>query len=330
MAGPTEAAYCDENVLSGAARSMPTLNWDDLRFVLAIAEAGSLTRATRVVGASQPTVSRRLAALEEALEVKLFERRQEGYRLTKAGERLRAHAQRMEVEARQIERDLGAADEAVEGRVVLAATEDFAIACITPMLGRFHCRYPRLAFDMVVSYDAIDLMRREADFAVRIGDPRSDRLESLHVGKLHFGIYGSADYLARNGEPRHLEDLASHAVIGSIGRISEFMQTRLFQRHASEATVAITSDNLMSQLAALRAGFGLLAMPSYLTWHAPEARRVLADQFDPSLDVWLLTHKDIVRTGRIRALSKFLAEEIADALARCRDPRPSVMAGAAT
>lgn len=289
------------------------LDWNDLKLVLAIAEAGTLSGATRMVDASQPTVSRRLKELEKTLGLKLFERGLEGYKLTSVGKRVHACALQMEFEARQIERDI-ANDTAPEGNIIVTATEDFAFFLLTPLLARFRTDFPSITHEMLISFHAVDVLRRVADIAVRVGKPHSDGLERRCIGQAHFAILGSSDYLKKNGEPKRLSDLKHHTIVGSNGDIANFMQTKLLHDISKGASITLTTDNLMNQLAAVKAGFGLAALPTYMAIGAPELRQVLVDEFQPSLDVWLLVHKDIAQVERIRTLVDFLADGIGEKL----------------
>lgn len=295
------------------------LDWNDLKFVLAIAEAGTLSGATRMMDASQPTISRRLKQLEKTLGLKLFERGLDGYRLTSAGKRVHACALQMEFEARKIEYAI-ADDTALEGNIIVTASAGLASYFVTPLLARFHADFPRITHEMIVTYDTVDVSRRVADIAVRVGDHHVGELERWCVGQTYFSIFGSADYLEKNGEPKRLDDLKHHIIIGSSGGIANFMQTKLLLDMSKGASVTFTTDNLMNQLAAVKAGFGLMVLPTYMAIEAPELRQVLVDEFYPSLDVWILTHKDLIQIERIRALTDFLVDGIGEKLKEFTKP----------
>jgi len=134
------------------------------------------------------------------------------------------------------------------------------------------------------------------------------------IGKVHFSIFGSADYLEKNGAPKRLDDLKHHIIVGSSGGIASFMQTKLLLDMSKGASVTFTTDNLMNQMAAVKAGLGLMALPTYMAIGAPELRQVLVDEFYPSLDVSILTHKDLTQVERIHTLVDFLADGIGEKL----------------
>lgn len=289
------------------------LDWNDLKFFLAIAEAGTLSGATRLVTASQPTLSRRLAELEATLGLKLFERRPDGYKLTVAGEQVHACALQMEYGARGIERDITGGDSS-KGHMVVTTTVGLSTSCVTPLLARYQALFPHISIDMIISYDATNVLRRVADIAVRMGEPHADGLEQRHVGTVSFSIYGSVDYLEKNGEPKRIEDLKTHSIIGSSGDISNFMQTKLLRDMSADPFPNFTTDDLTNQVAAVKAGFGLMAFSNHMAVSEPELRRVLTDEFNPSVDVWILTHKGLAQNDRLRSLVDFLADGISENL----------------
>jgi len=289
------------------------LDWNNLKVVLAIEQAGTLSGATRLLGVSQPTVSRQLKTFETVLGRKLFDRGPQGYRLTLAGKRVHACALQMEFEVRAIERNI-VDDGSPEGHIVLTTPEGFGICCVTPLLAEFQSRFPLISLDMVISPDAVNILRRTADIAIRVGDPKSDGLERRHVGKVHFSIFGSTDYLEKNGEPKFLEDLRQHAIIGSSGASVDFIQVKLLSDMIEGSTANFTTDNLMNHLAAVKAGFGLVALPTYVAAGVAGIRQVLTEKFNPSVDVWILTHKDLAKVERVHCLVDFLAHEIGEKL----------------
>jgi len=292
------------------------LDWNDLKLVLAIAEAGTLSGATRLLGVSQPTVSRRLTAFETALGLRLFDRGPDGYNLTPAGKRVHACALQMEFEVRAIERNI-VDDGSPQGHIVLTTPEGFGICCVTPLLAGFQSRFPLISLDMIISPDAVSILRRTADIAVRVGDPKSDGLERRHAGKVHFSIFGSNDYFAKNGEPETLDDLRQHDVIGSSGTSAGFRQVKLLYDMSLGRSAKFTTDSVINHLAAAKAGLGLMVLPTYVAAEASEIRQVLVEKFHPNLDVWILTHKDLAQVERIRCLVDFLAEGIGEKLKYC-------------
>lgn len=289
-------------------------DWDDYRYFLAVAEAGTLSAAAQVLGASQPTIGRRIAELEKRLDSKLFHRSPSGYLLTELGQLVLERVRVIEAEAQWIERKVSYSDKAPEGRVILTTTEDIGYFCLAPLLGEFHAEHPDIDLDLIIAYHAIDLLAGEADIALRVGNPKSAQLVGRRLCKARFGLFASESYLARHPTPRTTEDLNRHSVIESVRQLNNFSQSTWLRRHSEHGRVAFSCDNLMVQLSALEAGLGIIALPHYMFTRNTKVRWILADEFDMTLDVWLLTPKDLRRVPRVRAVLDFLSERLPDLL----------------
>jgi DNA-binding transcriptional LysR family regulator len=286
-------------------------DWDDYRYFLAVAEAGSVSAAARALGASQPTVGRRIDELERRTNARLFHRGPSGCVLTELGEQIAERARIIEREARWIEQKVHYADTSAEGRVTLTTTEDMSFFCLTPLLGDFHRAHPEIDLDMIVTYQAMDLLSGEADIALRVGDPRSEQLVGRRVAGARFHLYASETYLQHHGVPYTIAELGQHHVIDSVRQLNAFPQVDWLRRNADGARVAFTGDNIMVQLSALQAGLGIMSLPSYMVRDRPDIRRLLPEEFELTLDVWLLTPKDLNKLPRVRAVLDFLAARLA-------------------
>ena len=285
-------------------------DWDDYRYFLAVAETGSVSAGARVLGASQPTVSRRIDELERRTNARLFLRGPGGCVLTALGEQVAERVRAIEREARWIEQEVHHADTAPEGRVTLTATEDMSCFCLMPLLGDFHRAHSEIDLDMVISYQAMDLLVGGADIALRVGNPRSEQLVGRRITDVRFGLYASETYLQQHGVPLSVEDLPRHHVIDSVRQLDAFPQVDWLRRNADGARVAFTGDNIMVQLAALQAGLGIMALPSYMVRNNPAIRRLLPEQFELALELWLLTPRDVNKLPRVRAVLDFLTARL--------------------
>ncbi len=283
-------------------------NWDDFRYFLALAQSGNLSAAAVSMQVSQPTMGRRIKDLESKLNAKLFERRSVGYVLTSAGEKIRDLAAQMEAEAMAIERRVAGTDTRPTGRVCIAATEGLAKYWLVPQLAALKQTTPGLDIELAVGIPMSDLLRREADVALRIGTPGSDQLVGRKLGRLTAGLYGSPAYLDAHGEPVSLKSLGQHSIIESQRTIEDIPQARILRHHARAARVAFRSDHVDTQMAAARQGLGLVPLLAYMRWGAPELKRVLVSAFDVKLDLWLLTHEDLRESARIRVVLDFIAD----------------------
>lgn len=290
-------------------------NWDDYRYFLAVANAGTLSGAARELHVSQPTVGRRISELEKQLDLILFDRLTEGYRLTVAGGDVLRQARLMEVQASRIELSARTEERSAD-RVCVSASEGLSFAIVTTLMGRFAAKFPDIGVDLIISNHAADILRHEAHIAVRMGNPGSEALIGRKVGVARIGLFGHDAYLSRAGLPETLEDLGDHAIIESTGDIQSLPQSVWLRQTAGGARAAYSSNSIVNQTRALGDGVGLLALPTYLAQDLPGVRRVLADSYDEELDVWILTERRLKARPAVAAMLSYLTEEIGQSLRR--------------
>ena len=290
--------------------SQPCVDWGLYRYFLAVAKASSLTAAARSLGVSQPTVGRQIQALETSLNAKLFDRTKDGCALTDAGRAIVEQVEAIEEQTLAIERHTAGESARPTGRVRISAAEGLATFWLAPKLPAFNRLYPDIEIDLVVGSAPLDMMRREADIVLRIGTPVAEDLICKRISPVGFGLYASEGYLAEHGMPQCLDDLSDHKLIESTGEIDNLAQARELRRLLKRRVVAVQCNNILTQFAALQAGAGILALPFYMAESVPGLRRVLADQFHLSLDLWLLVHRDLRLVARIDLALDYLSHEI--------------------
>lgn len=299
---------------SHATRPDPgsALDWSALRDFLAVAECGTLSGAARLLGVSQPTLTRRMAALEKSLRAELFRRSSRGLELTETGEAMLGPARQMEQGARSLELTVSGRDLALEGLVRITATEGLAVRWLTPALADLRAEHPGIDFEILVRNTALNVLRREADIAVRLGRPQQRELVARRVGHLALGLYASRSYLAAHGRPGGHADLARHqAVAFDEGEVFTGAGSWL-ERSLGSAHVAYRANTLGAQRAAIRAGFGVGGQACFIADRDPELVRVLPE-FQIRLEIWLVTHPGLRRSARIRTVYDFLAGRLSAA-----------------
>ncbi len=290
---------------------MPTQSfaWNDLEIVLAVARGGSLSAAARALGVDHSTVFRRLKALEAKVGARLFERLPGGYAATAAGTEMRSAAERVESEIQDLERRLAGRDLRLEGRVRLTAPDDLMEGVLIEPLARFRRRFPGIRIEAVVDNRMLNLTRREADVAVR---PTRDPPEAL-VGRRIAGI-GMAVYASRARRDllgaAGLADLAGREWIGWEEGGGPAAGAAWTARHLPDGQWVYRTNSMRQQLVACRAGLGLALLPRFLGDGDAALVRVLPLGSELASGLWLLTHRDLRRTARIRALLDFLYEEL--------------------
>ena len=286
------------------------MDWDDLRYFQAVAATGSLAAAARKLGVNHSTVFRRVNAFEESLGVRLFDRVSGGYVLTPAGEEMAVSAARVDDEVSSIERHLAGKDFQLSGNLRVTTTEAVAEGYLMAKVVEFRRAYPEILVDLVVGYQVYDLSKREADIAIRPGASPPEHLIARRLVRLHWGVYGTAAYLRRHGEPSSVEQLASHQLIGFSDVTAGGLSFDWARKLAGPKGLVFTSNNLLIQRHAACASMGLAVLPVYLGDREKRLRRVLDLGSEMQLDLWLLTHPDLRDTSRVRAFREFIVEAI--------------------
>jgi DNA-binding transcriptional LysR family regulator len=289
-----------------------TLDWSALRDFLAVAECGSLSAAARRLGVSQPTLTRRMAALQRSLGAELLQRGARGLELTESGEAILGPARQMAQEVQAIELAASGRDQALAGTVRLTATEGLAVEWLTPALASFRALHPRIDLEILVRNTALNVLRREADVAIRLGRPQQVELVARRVADLALGLYASRAYLEAAGTPETALDLARHLGVGFDEAERYTGVGSWLERSLGEARIVYRANSLTAQRAAIRAGFGIGGQSCFIAERDPELVRVLPNA-EVRVEVWLVTHPGLRRSARIRAVFDFLAERLGEA-----------------
>lgn len=286
--------------------SAAPLDWDDLRYFLAVARSGSTLGAGRALKVSQTTVARRVAAFEERLGLVLFERRQAGYALTSAGEALVPQAETMEAAASSFAEAAGAQARDARGTVCLTALELYGITILPPILRDLHDAHPGLVIELDTSDFPRDLGAGEADVALRAGQPTDAGLVGRRVGSDAWTLYCSRDYAASHARPYTADDLRQHPIIGGGGEKIWPRYRAWLQHHRLEGAVTMQHNSGTGLLAAVRAGAGLAVLPSFCADRDPGLVRCLDPIASDEHELWLLTHERVRHAPRVRAVMDFL------------------------
>ncbi|NND69631.1 MAG: LysR family transcriptional regulator [Halioglobus sp.] len=289
----------------------PLRDWADIRLFLAIREAGSLVGAAAQLELTQPTVGRRLAAMEQRFGTPLFVRAGRRMQLTDAGEAILDSARRMEREMYAIERSLEAQSTALRGEVVVSATEGTGTDWLTPVLKDFHGEYPEILVTVQIDNRAVDLVHREADIAIRLGQPAQDNVIARKLLTVGFGLYATPGYLAGTPPVERLEDLAEHKLVGLDAAGTDLRSPIAFpQANPLPGQYVYLTNSPAAQLSAVRAGFGIGLISHRWATMQGDLVRLLPDYTPHALDLWLVTHEDLRYSARIRVIYDFLAERI--------------------
>ncbi|MEL7028109.1 MAG: LysR family transcriptional regulator [Pseudomonadota bacterium] len=286
-------------------------DWNQARAFLATAEEGSLSAAARALGLTQPTLSRQVAGLEETLGVVLFERVGRSVELTDLGRDLLEHFRAMGQAADRAALTASAKSEAVEGAVTITATNVVSTLYLPAMLKRIRREAPALELIVVASNDTQDLQRREADIAIRHARPEQPDLVAKLIGETTAHLYASKEFLDRFGRPDTLADVAGLDFIGFETPDTLHQSLREIGLPVTRENFKLTTASGTAMLAYAQHGLGIAILPTYEAQRTAGLERVLPDLPAFPVPVWLVAHRELATTRRIRLVFDILAEELA-------------------
>ncbi len=275
------------------------MNWDDLRYFLALARARTVSAAGRDLAVKHTTVARRIKALEQGLGARLFDHLSDGYAMTLAGEKLYRHALIMEEQAQAVDRQMFGLDAQLQGSLKLTASHDVLSRLVIPHLGLFNRAYPGINLQILSSVGLADLSARQADIALRLTPKPPDYLIGKKVLSLHHGIYASAKYLEKNPKPNHV-----------ILWNDEIESPQWVKQHFPKAGISMRADDVTSQLACVNNHMGLARLPCYIGETGDDLYRLDLPLTPSTWGVWVLSHVDLRATARVRACREFLIDII--------------------
>jgi DNA-binding transcriptional LysR family regulator len=285
-------------------------DWHLFRAFLAIVREGSLSGAARTLGTTQPTMGRQVAALEESLGVKLFTRSLDGLSPTEAGLRLIPSAEAMAAAVDGAQRSASGEVDEERGTVRITASEIIGSEVLPSILADIHAAHPRISVEISLSNRNEDLLRGDADIAVRMVRPTQGALVAKRIGRIDIALYAHRRYLKANPIPVRIEALRQHALIGFD---RDQASARLLERAGLPLTrdmFAFRSDSHLAQLAALRAGFGIGVSQLGIARRDKNLVPVLHSELVFPMEIWLAMHRDLRSSRRIRMLFDHLATQL--------------------
>ena len=289
--------------------------WELYRSFLFTVRLRSLSAAARGLGLTQPTLSRHIAALEDALGGKLFTRSPAGLHSTPAALELLPHAEAMEAAAAAFRRTASGEAESAHGTVRLTASEIMSAEVLPPLLAGFRAAHPGIALELLVSNQSQDLLRRDADIAVRHVRPTQDALLARRIGAVRLGLYAHRSYVAAHGQPAALADAAQHTLLGFDQNLTGGRGAALARFGLTRDDFAWRCDNDNANLAALRAGLGIGIYQEPLAAREPDLVAVLPGVVALPMEIWLAMHEDLRHSRRVRLLFDHLAAGLTGYLA---------------
>ena len=303
------------------------LDWDDLRYFLALTRHGNLSAAAKELRVAQSTGGRRLASLEASLGVRLLNRTPDGYVSTMAGQEVLVKAERLEAETLALERRVGGRDTLMAGLVKVTCAESVASHILAPMLATLHREHPDIIVELIPDPRELSLSMREADVSVRLTQSSQHDLVIRRVGTLGFGLYASPDYLKTHDEIDFEAGCIGQHLVAQLDDIEDSEQTNWLASLAARARVSIQTSSHEAAVAATLNGGGLGCLARFRADREKGLTRLTPPAPVPATGIWMVTHKDNRRNARIRTILTRIATGIrgvADVLTPADGPSDGV------
>ena len=278
------------------------IDWDDLRYVLAVADSASLAAAARALGVNHTTVLRRVAAFEARLKVRLFDRLPSGYALTAAGEEILAMARELSGQVAALERRILGQDLRLDGSLRVTTTDTLMAGLLPPLFARFLADHPGITLEVTTTNQLANLTKREADVAIRPAAAPPESLVGRKVADVAFAAYARPDLAGVPGGERRW--------IGTDAGLAGTVAARWLAAEVPAGAVALRADSLVGMAEAASAGIGATVLPCYLGDRWPGLARLGGPIDNPRSALWVLTHEDLRRTARVSTFTEFMIREL--------------------
>ena len=285
---------------------MPTLSWDDFRYIKTIAGAGTLAGAAAALGVNHSTVFRRLAQIEDRAGAPLFERGRSGYALTARGEEMARVAARMDDDILAFERRIAGQDMRPSGELRVTTNDTLLTDLLTELFADFRIAFPEIVLDVVVSNQSLNLSRRDADVAFRATERPPEALVGRRLAGIAWAVYGPKKLAKRKFDP--VQD--AHDWIGLGDNLASLSQFKWLKANIPAERIVYKVNTVLGLTEAAAAGIGIALLPCFLADKEPGLARLTAPDTAPAGGLWLLTHADLRHTARVRAFMDFATEHV--------------------
>jgi DNA-binding transcriptional LysR family regulator len=286
---------------------MRDVDWDDLRFFLAVSERGSISGAAKLLNVNHSTVLRRLASLEKRLGSRLFDRLPDGYEMTAQGEELRNQLRGVTEQIETVQRSLSGRDLSLSGAIRITTTDTLMHGLLMPYLAEFRALNPATQMEMIINNTFLSLTRREADVAVRPSNIVPENLVGRRVGCLRSAIYASKSYLKNNANRK---DWDAHDWVAPEETLSHLAQAKWMRENVREDRIVARVDSLVGMVAAVRYGMGVGMLLCLLADEETEIVPLAEPVDELDTDLWILTHPALKGVARIKAFTDFLYDRL--------------------
>lgn len=286
-------------------------DWHDIVYFLALMRQRSIVRAAKTLRVDHTTVSRRIRELEASLSTTLFTRSKTGVHPTEAGLRLLQYAEGMESQANSIVEAIGLRGADASGTVRIATMEGLGSLYLTKCFEGLAQRYPDIQIDLITDSRMLDMSRREADVFVTFFKPAGPRLSLKKIGEFKVSLFAGRRYFETHSYPRRVQDLDQHVFIDFIDELVHVNENRWLSDVFKPHRITFRSTSLVAQYMSASNGHGIAMLPSFVAAHNPDLVPVMPE-LSTTRDIWLSAHEDLLHIARIKAVTAFLEQRVAE------------------
>lgn len=283
---------------------MQQINWDNLRYVLMVAEKGSIAAAARELRVNRTTVLRRINSFQDNLSCRIFERSESGYILTPEAEKMIDAAREVENTIFNMQRQIAGRELRLEGELRVTTTDTLIVSVIGPHLASFHRKHPHIVVNVVMTNNILDLNRRDADVAVRPTGAPDGHLVGRRLADIQFAIYASPDYLGSCNADR----LDQHSWIGFETELQSTLPGKWLDNNIPVEKICLRGDSFIALKVASENGMGLSLLPHYLGDSSKYLQKLPIAIEELNTGLWLITHPDLNRSAKVHAFMDHFSE----------------------
>lgn len=287
---------------------MKMLNWDDLNYFLTLSRTGKLNLASKKLNVESTTISRRVIRLEKKLNLELFSKSPKGYFLTEMGAELLKYTERIENEVYGINEQFLGSNLSIKGKVRLSVGEGLGVEIISKNLYKFYESYPDIEIELLADTKSRSLSNRETDILISFSQPLKGRLKTWKVCDYYVNLYGTKYYLDNHNKIESIKDLKNHSFVSYVNEFIEFPELNYLNDLKVNVNVKFSSNNLRSQLLAVKNNIGLGLLHTFIADREPELKKVLENQINIKREYWMIVHENLFKLQRIKVVCKFITE----------------------
>ena len=284
------------------------LNWDDLNYFLTLSRTGKLNLASKKLNVESTTISRRVIRLEKKLNLELFSKSPKGYFLTEMGVELLKYVERIENEVYGINEQFLGSNLSIKGKVRLSVGEGLGVEIISKNLYKFYESYPDIEIELLADTKSRSLSNRETDILISFSQPLKGRLKTWKVCDYYVNLYGTKYYLDNHNKIESIKDLKSHSFVSYVNEFIEFPELNYLNDLKVNANVKFSSNNLRSQLLAVKNNIGLGLLHTFIADRQPELKKVLENEINIKREYWMIVHENLFKLQRIKVVCRFITE----------------------